>query len=120
MNTLFAHKGRGAHAESHAHRGFVDVDCRQCLRVLSRSYGIADGYTIKSRNRYDVSSVGFGDFNPLHAAEHEDTLNVVRTYFAIARQQGDIIPHPQRAIGYAANGHLAQVVVVVQSCHEHL
>ena len=120
VNAVLAHERGSAHAEGHAHRGFVDVDCRQSLRVLGRSDGIADGHAVDAGNRYDVSGKGFGYLNPLHPPEHEDTLDIVRAYLAVAPQQGDIIAHTQRSVGYAANRDLAQIVVVVQGCHEHL
>ena len=120
MGALSPHEGRRAHPEGHEHRGFVYVDGRQSLRAFRRSNGVADGHVFRSSHSYDIAGVGFGCFNSLHAAEHEDALELVGCCLAVAAQQSHVIPQPQCAIVDAAHGHLAKMVVVVQGRHQHL
>ena len=94
MDAVPPHEWGSAHAESHAHRGFVDVDGRKGLRAFRRRNGVANGHPFRPGDGHDVPDLGLGHLNPLHTAEHKDAVHVMRASLATAAQQDHILPRP--------------------------
>ena len=69
---------------------------------------------------HNVPGMGFGDFNPLHPAKHEDALHDVGGGLGVAAQQGYFVAQPECAVGDPSDGHLSEVAVVVERRNKHL
>ena len=106
--------------EQHRHRGLVDGDRGEGLRVLDVGDGVADLEPFDAHQGADVAALDLVDIGLAEALEDHDLLDPGLLHDIVALAQGDRHAGLQAAAGDTADGDPAHVRGILQRRHEHL
>ena len=106
--------------EEHRHRGFVDGDGRERLRILEVRDGVADLEPFDAHEGADVTALDLVYIGLAETLEHHDLLDLGLFDDVVALAQGYRHSGAKGAAGDATDGDPAHVRGVFQGGNEHL
>ena len=106
--------------EEHAHRGLVDGDGREGLRILEVGHGVADLEAVESHHRADVAAAGAVHVALAEAFEHHQLLDLLLLDHVVALAEADHLAGLEFAAGDASHCDTADVRRILERGNEHL
>ena len=106
--------------EEHRHRGLVDGDRRERLRILDVGDGVADLEPVDAHQGADVAALDLVHIGLAQALEHHHLLDLGLLDDVVALAQGHRHAGLQGSARDASHGDPAHVRGVFQGGHEHL
>ena len=105
--------------EGHGERRFINIDRRQCLRILRVRHRIADAHIAEPRQSDDLTHPRFVDFDALEPLIHIDLADLCLRLM-IAADHNNILIGAHRTTNHAPNGNATNIVIRFERRHHHL
>ena len=109
---FFASERSVIDAEEHGDRRFIDADARQSDGIVDRRQSIANGDFFDTRDGEEFAGWSFFDAFAIEAVENVELTDFDRAISLLAHDREQFV-FAQRAFEDAADGHFAQIIVVV-------